>query len=62
LILPICNTGISSKINNSMSAKNHWIIIVNKDAISGPHIGSKMLCMVDMRNGEMVVVVVGLER
>jgi hypothetical protein len=54
-----CNTTTSSKINYCMAAKNYCIIIGNKDAISGPHIGSNMICVVDMRDGKMVMA--GLE-
>jgi hypothetical protein len=50
-----CTTGISSKINNCITAKGYCILVGNKDAIAGPHIGSNMLCVVDMKDGKMVM-------
>jgi hypothetical protein len=49
-----CNTGISTKIINCVSARDYCIVSGNKDAITAPHIGCDMLCVVNLQNGTVV--------
>jgi hypothetical protein len=49
------NTGICTKIANCTVKKNYCIIIGNKHSLIAPHIGSDMLCLVNLETGKMVL-------
>jgi hypothetical protein len=48
------NTGLSTKLTDCIVKNNYCIITGNKNYLLAPHIGSDMLCVVNMRIGKMV--------
>lgn len=47
------NTGLSTKLANCIVKNNYCIITGNKHYLLSPHIGSDMLCVINMQTGKM---------
>lgn len=48
------NTGLSTKLSNCIVKNKYCILTGNNKYLVGPHIGSDMLCIVNLESGKMV--------